>query len=237
MPIAPKKDLIYYLISLRFMKIPVWLNTFLYRIRRKTEKMLFPDKKTDYKKYWEDRYKKGGTSGSGSYGKLAEYKADVINNFIKENKIRSIIEFGCGDGNQLKLMHYGKYVGLDISKSAIDRCKITFAEDKTKSFRTYAPGKPENIKADLVVCLDVLYHILDYGDYMQTLKDIAGASKRYIILYTSTFAQENSKSGHIKRRDVISDLNEIKGIRILKITKNKYPKESDSDFIFIEKVP
>ena len=34
--------------------------------------------------FWENRYKKGGNSGSGSYNKMAEFKAKVINDFIKE---------------------------------------------------------------------------------------------------------------------------------------------------------
>ena len=29
------------------------------------------------KKYWEDRYLKGGNSGNGSYGVLAQFRADV----------------------------------------------------------------------------------------------------------------------------------------------------------------
>ncbi|WP_125185483.1 hypothetical protein [Botryobacter ruber] len=33
--------------------------------------------------YWEKRYSSGGTSGSGSYNRLAEFKADVLKSFIK----------------------------------------------------------------------------------------------------------------------------------------------------------
>ena len=55
-------------------------------------------------KYWNERYKHGGNSGDGSYGHLAEYKAEIINDFIEENQIHNIIEFGSGDGNQLKYM-------------------------------------------------------------------------------------------------------------------------------------
>jgi hypothetical protein len=51
--------------------------------------------------YWIARYKRGGDSGRGSYGKLAQFKAGVINKFVEANKINTIIEFGCGDGNQL----------------------------------------------------------------------------------------------------------------------------------------
>ena len=35
----------------------------------------------DSKKYWNDRYLKGNDSGSGSYGILAKFKADIINDF------------------------------------------------------------------------------------------------------------------------------------------------------------
>ena len=52
-------------------------------------------------KYWEDRYKNGGNSGAGSYNTLAKFKASVINHFIENNKIQSLIDYGVGDGNQL----------------------------------------------------------------------------------------------------------------------------------------
>ena len=32
--------------------------------------------------YWNERYSTGGTSGVGSYDKLAEHKGEVINDFI-----------------------------------------------------------------------------------------------------------------------------------------------------------
>jgi hypothetical protein len=51
--------------------------------------------------YWENRYKNGGNSGEGSYALKAEYKANVLNNYIQKLNIKSIIEFGCGDGNNL----------------------------------------------------------------------------------------------------------------------------------------
>ena len=51
--------------------------------------------------FWEYRYKKGYDSGRGSYGKFAEIKSENINYFISKNNIKDVIEFGCGDGNQL----------------------------------------------------------------------------------------------------------------------------------------
>ena len=62
---------------------------------------IFDRKKFYSSKYWENRYKAGGNSGSGSYSNLAIFKAEIINSFVKDNKIESVIEFGCGDGQQL----------------------------------------------------------------------------------------------------------------------------------------
>jgi hypothetical protein len=33
---------------------------------------------------------------------LAEFKARAVNDFVRENSVKSIVEYGCGDGNQLK---------------------------------------------------------------------------------------------------------------------------------------
>ena len=73
------------------------------------------------KEYWENRYKIGQTSGNGSYGFLAEYKSELINDFIKNNNIKSLVEYGCGDGNQLNMIKCEKIIGVDVSKTAVEK--------------------------------------------------------------------------------------------------------------------
>ncbi len=63
------------------------------------------------KAYWSGHYSAGRRSGGGSYGKLAAFEAEVLNGFVRENAIGSVIEFGCGDGNQLGLSNYPAYLG------------------------------------------------------------------------------------------------------------------------------
>ena len=48
--------------------------------------------------YWINRYISGGNSGSGSAGKFATFKPDVINTFITKTGIRTIIEVGVVHG-------------------------------------------------------------------------------------------------------------------------------------------
>ena len=49
------------------------------------------------REYWENRYKNGGNSGAGSYNNLAAFKAKVINNFVTEKNINTVLELGSGE--------------------------------------------------------------------------------------------------------------------------------------------
>src|SRR5690606_21928172 len=82
--------------------------------------------------YWRRRYSLGGDSGAGSGGSAAEYKASVLNAFVRRNRIRTLIEFGCGDGRQLSLAEYPEYLGIDISADAVLRCRAIFEGDPGK---------------------------------------------------------------------------------------------------------
>ena len=44
--------------------------------------------------YWEARYRDGGNSGAGSYGRLALFKARFLNDFVRSENVQSVIEFG-----------------------------------------------------------------------------------------------------------------------------------------------
>src|SRR5260370_32793049 len=76
--------------------------------------------------FWERNYARGATSGSGSYGAAAEAKAGFLNTLVRDRGVRSVVEFGCGDGNQLSLAQYPRYVGLDVSRTAIGLCQRRF---------------------------------------------------------------------------------------------------------------
>ncbi len=64
--------------------------------------------------------------------KMPSLKQILINKFIKSNNVTSIIEFGCGDGNQLSYFEIFKYIGLDVSRQAIKNCKKKYAKDNSK---------------------------------------------------------------------------------------------------------
>ncbi|WP_339208198.1 methyltransferase domain-containing protein [Paenibacillus sp. FSL K6-3182] len=193
----------------------------------------------DYKTYWDNNYSQGGTSGSGSYGVLADFKAEVINSFISEHGIQKVIEFGCGDGNQISLMSYEQYLGLDVANSSIDICAQIFAGDRSKSFLAYNPRHFVNhgyLTCELVVCLDVLYHITDDHDFNKTLNDIFSCEAEHVILYTRiTSADEPNFVPTIRDRDILNHLKAYSNYKVERIIEQKHKHLSSASFIILQR--
>lgn len=155
-------------------------------------------KEFDSKAYWQDRYAKKGNSGPGSYGRLAEWKAMIINDFIKKKQVRTVIELGCGDGNQLKHANYIEYSGYDASDYAVNLCRSTFKKDSTKKFANISELVPTVTRAELGLSLDVIFHLIEdeiYEDYMKKLFQV---STKYVIIYSSNY--EGYVEKHVKCR-------------------------------------
>lgn len=149
--------------------------------------------------YWISRYDKGGNSGPGSYNELAQFKAKLLNDFVSKNNINFVIEFGSGDGNQLRFANYPNYLGFDVSSKAIELCREIFSDDHSKSFKLISDYSGE--VAELVLSLDVIYHLVEdeiFEDYMQKLFQ---SSSRFVIIYSSnTNDQSGNTLSHVKHR-------------------------------------
>lgn len=150
--------------------------------------------------YWEKRYASKGNSGSGSYGELAEFKAEILNRFVADNSIQSVIEFGCGDGNQLTLARYPKYIGYDVSPTVLAQCRRKFSADNSKKFFLVSEYSGE--KADLSLSLDVIYHLVEDDVFEKYMYMLFGSSNKFVIIYSSDFDDNCGFGPHIKHRKV-----------------------------------
>ena len=199
--------------------------------------------------YWEQRYEKGGNSGAGSYGRLAQFKADFLNKFAAEHKVTSVIEFGSGDGNQLKMFKFKKYVGLDISKTSIAMCIDQYAKDKNKSFYLYDQSCFQDnlglFKADMTLSLDVVYHLVEDETFEKYMRDMFAASNKYVIIYASN-TDENpwGQAQHVRHRKFTAWVERnIKGWTLLATAENRYQFDGDAidesfaDFYVYKKTP
>ena len=186
-------------------------------------------------KYWEDRYKSGGNSGLGSYAEFAEFKSKVLNQFLEEYQIQTVIEFGCGDGNQLKYINYPKYIGTDVSSTTIQNCSKLFKDDQNKSFLTMEQYK--NQRAELALSLDVIYHLVEddvFSDYMDKLFK---AASNYVCIFSTNTNRNNHTSAHIKHRNVIDYISlNFKQWSLFKTVKNQRNSPDYADFFFYQKI-
>lgn len=213
-------------------------RSFISRIRH----LLGASRPPSTSQYWQSRYAGGGNSGPGSYNHLAEFKAEVLNRFIKGHGIGSVMEFGCGDGNQLRLADYPLYFGYDISPDAVALCRQMFAGDSSKSFSLVSTYSGQ--QAELTISLDVIFHLLEdnlFDDYMRRLFD---ASSNFVVIYSSN-TDDNSghNAAHVRHRKFNSWVEENRpGWQLLEHIPNRYPYNGDfhntsfSDFYIYQKL-
>jgi 2-polyprenyl-3-methyl-5-hydroxy-6-metoxy-1,4-benzoquinol methylase len=197
----------------------------------------------DSKEYWNTRYIRGQNSGAGSYNHLAQFKGDIINNFVEKNKIKSLIDFGVGDGNQLKLLNTKNltYTGIDVSEFIISKCKKDFKDDKTKNF-FHADKIDSGLKAELVLSCDVIYHLIEENVYKKYMDNLFSMSKKYVIIYAKD--EDINHTVHVKFRKFSNYIEtNLPEWRLIEHIPNKYPQliighnnnnTSPSDFYIYE---
>lgn len=193
-------------------------------------------------RYWEDRYRDRRTSGAGSYNRLASFKADVINHFVADHGVASVIDFGCGDGSQLRSANYPAYVGIDVSRTVLDATRAMFAADATKAF-VHAENLESQHEAELSLSLDVVYHLVEDDAFEPYMAQLFDAATRFVIIYSSN-DERPSDSAHVRHRK-FTDWVELKRpeFRQIGFVKNAYPEDirdldntSFADFYFFERI-
>jgi SAM-dependent methyltransferase len=199
-------------------------------------------------RYWERHYVQGGTSGEGSAGARARFKAEVLNAFVARNGVSSVVEFGCGDGQQLALATYPAYLGVDVSATVLRRTAERFAGDPTKSFLCYDPTSFTDparfLSADAAISLDVIYHLVEDEVYFDHLRHVFGAARRFVVLFTSdldTLGARERTAPHVRHRPVVRDVARLlPGWRLRERIPNRYPyrgpdtETSFADFFIYE---
>jgi SAM-dependent methyltransferase len=192
--------------------------------------------------YWEERYAAGGTSGAGSYGRLAAFKAEILNDFVATERVGSVVEFGCGDGAQLALARYPDYVGVDVAQTSIALCRKRFADDPRKRFHLAGDLPPRLGPFDLALSLDVLYHLVEDTVFDAYMRQLFDHGRRYVAIYASNTAAA-ADSPHVRHRHFTPWIEaEMPGWRLYRHVPNRFPfdparpdETSFADFYFFHR--
>lgn len=192
--------------------------------------------------YWEERYRRGGNSGVGSYGRLAHFKAETINRFVADHGITSVVEFGCGDGAQLELANYPYYTGFDISPHVIALCRRRFAGDASKEFEDLSGPRCDMVKADMAMSLDVIYHLVEDSAFDAYMRRLTSAGERFLCIYSSNVSLPGHVP-HIRHRRFTDWIEEhASHWKFMRNIQNAYPHDpanpdetSWADFYFLQR--
>lgn len=180
-------------------------SSLLYRIRKRLRRWRrgrFPGSQ----QYWEDHYRDGGHSGSGSRGALAKFKARVVDDIIRKENIRSLVDFGCGDGHQLARYAFTRpghrplvrYLGLDVSPTAIAACRRRFAGHDHLRFAVFSGQKVA--PAELSLSLDVIFHLTEDTVYEEYMERLFNTATRFVLIYSSDTDDNDGNAPHFRNR-------------------------------------
>jgi len=187
--------------------------------------------------YWENRYRLNLDSGSGSYGRLAIFKSNVINEIIQDYQIKNLVELGVGDGNNLKLYKgFDSYTGFDVSRTIIEKNKTKF---KSEIYKFYVLNEEIVPKCELIMSLDVIYHLIEDKVYKNHLNDLFTNATNLVLIYSSNF--DGKKFRHVKHRRFSNDI--PNNFRLIKKINNDFqasPNDPENtsiaDFYLYKKV-
>jgi len=190
--------------------------------------------------FWKTHYAGGGTSGGRSHGSLARGKADFLNTFVAEHNIVSVTEFGCSDGHQLTQARYPRYVGHDVSTTAIELCKRTFPDGGSKSFFLYHGicffDSAGLFDCDLALSLDVVFHLIEDGIFTVCTRHLFGASRRHVVIY-STDAASGRTAVHVRHRTfTCGSASKLPQWRLTSVKRGPMSDSGGPDFFVYERV-
>lgn len=121
-------------------------------------------------------------SGPGSNLNINIKLLSILEDFVIQNNIKSILDVGCGDFNWMKHFNFDlieSYLGIDVVSSVInDNCN-TYTTDKIK-FEHHNVIEYKLPSFDLVLSKDVLVH-LSYNDALDVLSNIKESGSKFFI--------------------------------------------------------
>lgn len=136
---------------------------------------------------WDAQYQTGKWSFLDKADELVRYKAII--DYIEYFKPGGVVlDVGCGDGILLKHYkpyRYAKYVGLDISKAALDKL-MPKADEKTKFIQVDAETYKPTELYDVIVFNETLYY---FHDPLKVFQRYVESLNRSGLLIVSTYSK------------------------------------------------
>lgn len=161
-------------------------------------------------RYWERRYREGRTSGAGSEGDEGAYKAEYLSRFLAEHDVKTVVDWGCGDGQVLELVEFPQqtqYIGVDVSPTIVERMRAKELGPRClfHTIDSFQTGTRTHF--ELALSFDVLFHFPDIADYLRYLDLLFQSAEKYVMIYSTNYGGGRT-SRHVYRREFTPDIAE-----------------------------
>lgn len=121
-------------------------------------------------------------SGPGSRISVNEKLLKLLEDFVQNHKIKTVVDCGCGDFNWMKLFNFSlvkNYIGIDVVDNLIEVNNKKFSNNKI-TFIKKSIVDEEIPNCDLIICKDVLFH-LNLNDASNALKNFKKSNSTFLI--------------------------------------------------------
>ena len=150
------------------------------------------------KKIW------GNGSGAGSSPAYNVRYMDILQNHMRKNDVKTVMDIGCGDWQHSQFVDWSgiEYVGLDVVKSVVEKNQDLYGKENIKFFHMDATKISIPFKFDLVIIKDVLQHWDDETITIFMDKLLSAGHKQIMIINTafSNFKKDMDEPRSIKNR-------------------------------------
>lgn len=139
----------------------------------------------DQAEYWDARYRERASQVDVGERR---YKARYVNQMLSQHEIGSVIDWGCGNGDQLAHIPLGEthYVGTDISMEAIRQSRERFPG----RYFIHRPKLRLTEKAEAGLSLEVIPHQVTEIALVSHLDDLFGRASRLVVIFSTNMDTE-----------------------------------------------
>jgi len=134
--------------------------------------------------FWQQRYSSGLDSGPGSGGEEAAWKVEQVVRACSRKKVGSVLDLGCGDGRVARALMDrlpgASYLGIDQAPAALEQARRVALPGM--EFREGDLTGAELSPADLVLCLDVLFHLESAERHEAAIAAVCRAFRKVAIV-------------------------------------------------------
>ncbi len=168
-----------------------------------------------------------GSSGEGSTEQVTRAYRAFLENLIREERIGSVVDAGCGDWEFSQYIDWGEasYLGIDVSSVVLKRVDTLYAGPKIR----FQQGSlvEELPPADLLIVKDVLQHLTNQ-DILQFIRaNLRPERYRIAVLTNDRDARYSANNEQIPRG----------GYRGLDLSRTPFKLEGLEDHQLFEAAP